>query len=50
MPTFNDLKEYWNSVQPTVGVKVPHVGVRLTVSNQSGTSMTVRVAKAAAGT
>jgi len=50
VPTFNDLKEYWNSVQPTVGVKVPHVGVRLTVSNQSGTSMTVRVAKAAAGT
>ena len=47
VPTFNDLKEYWNAAQPTVGVKVPHVGVKITVTKQSGTSMTVKVAPAA---
>ncbi len=49
VPTFNDLKEYWDPAQPTVGVKVPHVGVKITVTKQDGTSMTVKVAAAAAG-
>ena len=40
MPTFDDRKEYWDPAQPTVGVKVPHVGVRMRVTKQSGTSMT----------
>jgi immune inhibitor A len=48
VPTFNDVKEYWDPAQPQVGVKVPHVGVKLTVTKQSGTSMTVRVAPVAA--
>ena len=31
VPTFDDRKEFWNAAQPTVGVKVPHVGVRMRV-------------------
>ena len=49
MPTFDDRKEYWNAAQPTVGVKVPHVGVRMRVVSASGTSMRVRIDSIAAG-
>jgi immune inhibitor A len=47
VPTFDDMKEYWDPAQPRIGVKVPHAGVKLTVTKQSGTSMTVKVAPAA---
>jgi immune inhibitor A len=50
VPVFNDMKEYWDAGLPRIGVKVPHVGVTLRVTKQSGTSMTVRVAKANTGT
>ena len=43
------MKEYWDPALPTVGVKVPHAGVKITVTKQDGTSMTVKVAPAAAG-
>ncbi|RKQ90987.1 immune inhibitor A [Solirubrobacter pauli] len=43
VPTFDDRKEYWDPALPTVGVKVPHVGVQIRVTQQSGTSMRVRV-------
>jgi immune inhibitor A len=43
VPTFDDRKEFWNATQPTVGVKVPHVGVRMRVVSASGTSMRVRI-------
>jgi len=43
VPTFDDRKEYWDPAIPTVGVKVPHVGVQIRVTQQSGTSMKVRI-------
>jgi immune inhibitor A len=42
-PVFDDRKEYWNAALPYVGVKVPHVGVRMRVVSASGTSMRVRI-------
>ena len=44
MPLFDDRREFWDPALPFVGVKVPHVGVKLRVTQQSGTSMRVRVA------
>ena len=38
---------FFHPAQPTVGVKVPHVGVKITVTKQNGTSMTIKVAPAA---
>ena len=35
---------------PNVGVKVPHVGVKIRVQQQSGTSMRIRIGSSAAGT
>jgi len=46
VPTFDDRKEYWDPALPTVGVKVPHIGVQMRVTKQSGTSMTVRISGA----
>jgi len=43
VPTFDDRKEYWDPALPYVGVKVPHVGVQIRVTQQSGTSMRIRV-------
>ena len=43
MPTFDDRKEYWDPALPTVGVKVPHVGVMLNVTKQSKSTMTVKL-------
>lgn len=43
VPTFDDRKEYWDPALPTVGVKVPHVGVQIRVTQQSGTSMKIRI-------
>lgn len=43
VPTFDDRKEYWDPALPTVGVKVPHVGVQIRVTQQSGTSMRIRI-------
>jgi immune inhibitor A len=50
VPVFDDRREFWDPALPTVGVKVPHVGVQLRVTKQSGTSMTVRVTGAGSGT
>jgi len=50
VPAFDDRKEYWDPALPTVGVKVPHVGVQLRVLQQSGTSMRIRVTGAGSGT
>ncbi|MDA0161434.1 immune inhibitor A [Solirubrobacter ginsenosidimutans] len=43
-PVFDDRREFWDPALPFVGVKVPHVGVTIRVTQQSGTSMRVRVA------
>ena len=50
VPVFDDSRSYWDPALPNVGVKVPHVGVMLRVTQQSGTSMRVRVGSSAAGT
>ncbi|HEX6023148.1 MAG TPA: immune inhibitor A domain-containing protein [Solirubrobacter sp.] len=50
VPVFNDRREYWNPALPNVGVKVPHVGVRMQVLSQEGTSMRVRVSSTNSGT
>jgi immune inhibitor A len=42
-PTFDDRKAYWDAAIPQVGVKVPNAGVKVTVQEQDGTSMKVRV-------
>jgi Immune inhibitor A-like metallopeptidase, VEG domain len=47
-PLFDDRREYWSQVLPRVGVKVPHVGVRIRVLSQNGTSMRIRVQPAPA--
>ena len=43
VPVFDDRKEFWNATQPTVGVKVPHAGVRMRVVSADGTSMRIRI-------
>jgi immune inhibitor A len=45
---FDDRREFWDPALPFVGVKVPQVGVTIRVTQQSGTSMRVRVAGTAA--
>jgi immune inhibitor A len=42
-PTFDDRKSYWDPAIPQVGVKVPNAGVRISVREQDGTSMRIRV-------
>ena len=42
-PTFDDSKKYWYAELPQTGVKVPNAGVRMRVTKQNGTSMTVRI-------
>ena len=42
-PLFDDSQSYWNPVQPTVGVKVPDAGVRISVLSQSASTMRIRV-------
>ena len=42
-PVFDDRREFWDPALPFVGVKVPHAGVTIRVTQQSGTSMRVRV-------
>ena len=42
-------RKFWNATLPTVGVKVPHVGVRMRVVSANGTSMRVRIDSVAAG-
>ena len=41
--TFDDRRDYWDPAQPTVGVKVPRAGVKMTVLSQDGTAMRIRV-------
>jgi immune inhibitor A len=47
-PLFDDRREYWDPALPYVGVKVPHVGVTIRVTQQSGTSMRIRIGSSAA--
>jgi immune inhibitor A len=42
-PVFNDKGKYYYDTLPNQGVKLPAVGVKIGVLNQSGTSMTVAV-------
>ena len=42
-PVFNDKGKYYYDTLPNQGVKLPAVGVKIAVLNQSGTSMTVAV-------
>jgi immune inhibitor A len=42
-PLFDDTRSYWRSEQPNMGVKTPAVGVTLQVTQQQGTSMSVRL-------
>ncbi|KAJ1684027.1 hypothetical protein LUZ63_020767 [Rhynchospora breviuscula] len=44
-PVFDDSTSYWDASQPGASVKVPTTGTRITVQQQKGTSMTVRVQK-----
>ncbi|MFD2763725.1 immune inhibitor A domain-containing protein [Micromonospora eburnea] len=41
-PVFNDTKQYWYPELPNHGVKLPAVGVKITVQQQKGTSMKVK--------
>ncbi|MEV8377725.1 immune inhibitor A domain-containing protein [Kribbella sp. NPDC056861] len=43
--TFDDRNEFWTAKIPSYGVKVPHVGVKIRVVSQQGTSMRVIVSK-----
>jgi immune inhibitor A len=49
-PLFDDRREYWDPALPYVGVKVPHAGVTIRVTQQSGTSMRIRIGSATPGT
>ncbi len=42
-PLFDDTRNYWNAVQPRIGVKTAKVGVTMRVVKQDNTSMTVKV-------
>jgi len=42
-PTFDDSRQFWYAETPTAGVKVPNNGVDISVLDQKGTSMTIRV-------
>jgi len=50
VPVFDDRRDYWDPAIPTVGVKTPKAGVQLRVTQQSGTSMRVRVTGTSSGT
>ncbi len=42
-PLFDDTRSYWDATQPRIGVKTPGTGVTLKVTQQKGTSMTVKL-------
>jgi immune inhibitor A len=42
-PVFNDTAQYYYDALPNQGVKLPAVGVKIAVTSQNGTSMTVKV-------
>ncbi len=42
-PVFDDSKNYFDKVQLDHGVKVPSTGTRITVLQQKGTSMKIRI-------
>ncbi len=42
-PLFDDTRSYWRAEQPRTGVKTPGIGVTLRVTQQTGTSMTVKL-------
>jgi len=45
--TFNDSRSYWSKEIPLSSVQVPHAGVKMQVTKQNGTSMTVQISKPA---
>jgi len=42
-PVFDDTKQYWYPELPNVGVKVPAVGVKISVLDQKTTTMRIRI-------
>lgn len=42
-PLFDDTRSYWRADIPRTGVKTPGVGVTMEVTQQSGTSLTVKL-------
>ncbi|WP_112245360.1 immune inhibitor A domain-containing protein [Kribbella monticola] len=45
VPVFDDRKDFWSADVPSYGVKVPHVGVKIRVVTQQGTSMRILISK-----
>jgi immune inhibitor A len=45
VPVFDDRKNFWSADVPSYGVKVPHVGVKIRVVTQQGTSMRILISK-----
>ncbi|MEU0090232.1 immune inhibitor A domain-containing protein [Kribbella sp. NPDC006257] len=45
VPVFDDRKDFWSADIPSYGVKVPHVGVKIRVVTQQGTSMRILISK-----
>jgi immune inhibitor A len=43
VPVFDDRKDFWSADVPSYGVKVPHVGVKIRVVTQQGTSMRILI-------
>jgi immune inhibitor A len=43
VPVFDDRKNFWSADVPSYGVKVPHVGVKIRVVTQQGTSMRILI-------
>ncbi|MDF8263090.1 immune inhibitor A domain-containing protein [Luteipulveratus flavus] len=44
-PTFRDNGQYWYAETPYTGVKVPNNGVNISVLNQQGTTMKVKISQ-----
>jgi immune inhibitor A len=44
-PVFDDTAQYWYPELPNHGVKLPAVGVKIEVLEQSGTTVKVKVSK-----
>jgi immune inhibitor A len=45
VPVFDDRKNFWSADVPSYGVKVPHVGVKIKVVTQQGTSMRILISQ-----
>jgi immune inhibitor A len=45
VPVFDDRKDFWSADIPSYGVKVPHVGIKIRVVTQQGTSMRILISK-----